>query len=158
MTDRITARAADGEVAAPSGEPSFALGQKLPPTLLYRRCDPAELPFTLCSELAEVPGPLGQERAIEAIGLALRMRRKGYNIYALGASGTGRHALVEHLLRQQAESQPTPPDWCYVNNFADPSQPRRLRLSAGRGAGRLGSFAPPRHDGAGLLIKVEIAA
>ncbi|MGH7046117.1 MAG: Lon protease family protein [Stellaceae bacterium] len=135
MTDQAAARGADRDVAAPPGEPDFALGRKLPPTLLYRRCDPAELPFALCSELTELPGPLGQERAVEAIGLALRMRRTGYNIYALGASGIGRHALVEHLLRQQAESQPPPPDWCYVNNFTDPQQPRRLRLPAGRGAG-----------------------
>ncbi|HJU18730.1 MAG TPA: ATP-binding protein [Stellaceae bacterium] len=65
----------------------------------------------------------------------MRMRRKGYNVYALGPSGTGRHSLVEALLRGQAEAEPTPPDWCYVNNFADPQKPRRLRLPAGRGAG-----------------------
>ncbi len=51
------------------------------------------------------------------------------------ATGTGRHALVEDLLRQQAEGEPTPPDWCYVNNFADPQKPHRLQLPAGRGAG-----------------------
>jgi hypothetical protein len=65
----------------------------------------------------------------------MRVRRKGYNVYALGVTGTGRHALVEDLLRQQAEGEPTPPDWCYVNNFADPQQPHRLPLPAGRGAG-----------------------
>src|SRR5215472_196805 len=43
--------------------------------------------------------------------------------------------LIEVLLRKQAEHEPTPPDWCYVNNFADPQKPRRLRLPAGRGAG-----------------------
>src|SRR5215472_7634771 len=43
--------------------------------------------------------------------------------------------LIEVLLRKQAENEPTPPDWCYVNNFVDPQKPRRLRLPAGRGAG-----------------------
>ncbi len=50
-------------------------------------------------------------------------------------SGTGRHSMVETLLRERAASEPTPPDWCYVNNFADPQQPRRLQLPPGRGAG-----------------------
>jgi hypothetical protein len=62
------------------------------------------------------------------------MRRKGYNIYALGASGTGKHTLVEDLLRRRAAGAPTPPDWCYVNNFVEPQKPRRLQLPPGRGA------------------------
>ncbi len=114
---------------------AFALAQPLPPALLYRRVDPDELPFALCSELEEAPGLIGQEQATEAIAFAMRIRRKGYNVYALGASGTGRHSLVEALLRQRAASEPTPPDFCYVNNFADPQKPRRLRLPAGRGSG-----------------------
>jgi len=114
---------------------AFALARPLPPALLYRRVDPAELPFALCSELEEAPSLIGQERATEAIAFAMRIRRKGYNVYALGASGTGRHSLVEALLRQRAASEPTPPDFCYVNNFSDPQKPRRLRLPAGRGSG-----------------------
>ncbi|MGE3784123.1 MAG: Lon protease family protein [Alphaproteobacteria bacterium] len=122
--------------AAPSTDGSaFAPAQPLPELLLYRRCTAADLPFALSSELEEAPGLIGQERAVEAISLAMRMHRKGYNVYALGPSGTGRHSLIEELLRKQAESEPTPPDWCYVNNFADPQKPRRLRLPAGRGVG-----------------------
>ena len=30
--------------------------------------------------------------------------------------------------------QPTPDDWCYVNNFTDPQKPNALRLPAGRAA------------------------
>ena len=118
------------------GEIAIAeVGRALPPALLYRRCEPAELPFDVCSELEEVPGLVGQERAVEALNFALRMQGKGYNVYALGAGGTGRHSIVEDLLRRKAESEPTPPDWCYVNNFIDPQQPHRLRLPTGRGAG-----------------------
>ncbi len=115
--------------------PGFALGQPLPPALLYRRCDPAELPFELCTELEEAPGLIGQDRAVEALDFAVRIRAKGYNVYALGASGTGRHGMVEDMLRHRAEKEPTPPDWCYVNNFDDPQLPRRLALPSGRGAG-----------------------
>ncbi|HET6196638.1 MAG TPA: Lon-like protease helical domain-containing protein, partial [Acetobacteraceae bacterium] len=105
------------------------------PALLYRRCEPAELPFELCSELEEAPGLIGQERAVEALQFALRIRGKGYNVYALGAGGTGRHSMVDALLHQRAAGDPTPPDWCYVNNFDDPQQPHRLQLPAGRGSG-----------------------
>jgi lon-related putative ATP-dependent protease len=60
------------------------------------------------------------------------MRRKGYNVYALGPSGTGKHTLIDDLLRRRAAAEPTPSDWCYVNNFADPQKPRRLELPPGR--------------------------
>jgi lon-related putative ATP-dependent protease len=110
-------------------------GQALAPAALYRPCDPAELPFALCTELDEAPGLIGQERAAEALEFAVRMRGKGYNVYALGISGSGRHGMVEDLLRRRAAGAPTPPDWCYVNNFADPQQPLRMQLPPGRGAG-----------------------
>src|SRR5436305_3751534 len=111
----------------------FEFAQPLAPALLYRRCAPEELPFALCSELEAAPSLIGQERAVEAVRFAIRMRRKGYNIFALGARGTGRKTLIDELLRRQAKSEPTPPDWCYVNNFADPQKPRCLSLPAGRG-------------------------
>ena len=119
---------------AGDGAASPAPGRRLPANLLYRRCDPGTLPFELCSELEEAPGLIGQERAIEAIQFATRIRRKGYNVYALGASGTGRHNMVADLLRTRAATEPTPSDWCYVNNFADPQQPQSLPLPPGRGA------------------------
>ncbi len=135
MNDQPASPAADAAGGPQPAGPGFALGEALAPSLLYRRCDPSELPFELCSELEEAPGLIGQERAVEALNFAVRMRAKGYNVYALGASGTGRHGMVEDLLRQRAENQPTPPDWCYVNNFDDPQLPRSLKLPSGRGAG-----------------------
>jgi lon-related putative ATP-dependent protease len=126
-TDATAALSIDGR--------DFALARPLPAALLCHRCTAGDLPFALSSELEEVPGLIGQERAVTAISLAMRMRGKGYNVYALGPSGTGRHSQIEALLRKQAESEPTPPDWCYVNNFADPQKPRRLCLPAGRGGG-----------------------
>ena len=134
MTDAIGVRTID---AAPGSapEPPFEPGHPLPPELLYTRCDTAALPFDLCTELEEAPGLIGQERAVEALEFALRMRAKGYNAYALGVGGTGRHSMVEDLLHRKAASEPTPPDWCYVNNFGDPQQPHRLQLPPGRGVG-----------------------
>ena len=127
----------DDDVTAARGvdDRVFALARPLPEALLCHRCSAAELPFALSSELEEAPGLIGQDRAIEAINLAMRMRGKGYNVYALGPSGTGRHSLIEALLRKQAKGEPTPPDWCYTNNFEDQQKPRRLCLPAGRGGG-----------------------
>jgi lon-related putative ATP-dependent protease len=116
-------------------DPAVQSGEPLPATLLRRRCSAEELPFKLSSELADAWAMIGQERAAEAVAFALRMRRKGYNVYALGPAGTGRHQLVEDLLKRQAAGESTPPDWCYVNNFADPQKPHCLDLPAGQGAG-----------------------
>ena len=121
MSDTTASGSAEGAPRLRGSEQPILFGRPLPPAVLYRSCDPAELPFDLCSELEEAPGLIGQERAAEALRFALRMRGKGYNVYALGASGTGRHTMVGRLLREKAESEPTPPDWCYINNFADPS-------------------------------------
>ena len=129
--DTDLAAAGPDPVAMPAAEP----GQPLPVALLYRPCDPSELRFELVSELADPPGPIGQDRAVEALEFGVAMRRKGYNIYALGPSGTGKHTVIEDLLRRQAMGMPEPPDWCYVNNFTDPQKPRRLQLPPGRAVG-----------------------
>jgi len=120
-----------GGADLPVAEP----GRPRPPALLYRPCDPAELPFDQVSEIEDLTDPIGQDRAVEAVQFAVAMRRKGYNVYALGASGTGKHTVIRDLLGRRAENTPTPPDWCYVNNFADPQKPRRLQLPPGRGNG-----------------------
>jgi len=89
----------------------------------------------MVGELEDLLEPFGQDRAVEALEFAVAMRRKGYNVYALGASGASEHTLIRDLLGRRADSAPTPPDWCYVNNFTDPQKPRRLRLPPGRGNG-----------------------
>jgi lon-related putative ATP-dependent protease len=120
---------------AEAADPVFNSGASLPAALLHRRCNPEELPFRLSSELADAPAMIGQERAAEAVEFALKMRRKGYNVYALGPAGTGRHQLVDDLLHRRAATESTPADWCYVNNFVDPQKPRCLEMPAGQGAG-----------------------
>jgi hypothetical protein len=82
------------------------------------------------------------------------MRGRGYNADTLGPSGTGSHSQIEALLRKQAESEQAPPDWCFVNNFADPQSGagcarRPVEVGRrGRGRGRITVFADlfPRHD------------
>lgn len=107
----------------------------LSPEQLFNRCDPAGLPGDSTDDLEDLPGLIGQERAIEAVAFGIGIKRQGYNLFALGVSGTGKHSVIADYLRRQAARQPTPDDWCYVNNFTDPQKPNALRLPAGRAAG-----------------------
>ncbi len=110
------------------------IARALPAEQLFRRCDLSHVPFTTVEELEDLPGLVGQERALAAAEFAISIRRHGFNLVVLGPEGTGKQTLVEDLLRRRAKSEPRPPDWCYVNNFADPRRPRCLKLPAGRGA------------------------
>jgi lon-related putative ATP-dependent protease len=105
----------------------------LPAGRLLRRCDPASLDFDTTDALAPVPGIIGQERAEEAVRCAIGIRRYGYNLFALGTSGMGKHGFVRAFLERRAVSEPPADDWCYVQNFADPRRPKALRIPAGRG-------------------------
>ncbi|MBX3680251.1 MAG: AAA family ATPase [Rhodocyclaceae bacterium] len=112
----------------------MARSEALTAALLRKRCDPERLRFERSSELPDLIGGLGQERAEEALRFALSMRQPGYHVFVLGETGTGRHATVSRVLSEFADGAPVPPDLCYVHNFAEPLRPRLLRLPAGMGA------------------------
>jgi lon-related putative ATP-dependent protease len=77
---------------------------------------------------------IGQERAMEAIAFGVNIQQPGYNLFALGPTGTGKHFVIRQYFDQAAAERPAPSDWCYVHNFQSPRQPRPLELPAGRGA------------------------
>jgi lon-related putative ATP-dependent protease len=77
---------------------------------------------------------IGQARAVEAIRFAIGMQRPGYNVYALGPDGIGKHTVARRFLEERAKAGPRPFDWCYVSNFKQPRAPRVLQLNAGRGS------------------------
>jgi lon-related putative ATP-dependent protease len=104
----------------------------LPPERLRRRCDPERLGFATTAELEAGHETLGQARALEAIELGIGMRGEGYNLFAMGPEGLGRHTLVRERLESQAARLAAPSDWCYVYNFEAPHRPRALRLPAGQ--------------------------
>ena len=81
----------------------------------------------------QIKGMIGQDRAIRAIEFGLNIDSPGYNIYVAGVSDTGRTSTVERILRELAAKKEPPNDWCYVHNFQDPDQPRRIGLSPGKG-------------------------
>ena len=101
---------------------------------LRTRCEPESLEFETTAELADLPDGLEQARADEALRFGLAMQHPGYNVYVLGESGTGRHAIVNRLLAELAAKGPVPLDLCYVYNFDDPQRPRLLSLPPGWGS------------------------
>jgi lon-related putative ATP-dependent protease len=100
-----------------------------------RTIDPESLGFESTDDLDGLDEPLGQERALSALRLSAQMKRPGYNTFAHGPAGVGRHSTVLSFLKGEKakDKGPTPEDWVYVFRFSDPSRPRALRLPAGRG-------------------------
>jgi len=105
----------------------------LAPEHLYTPCDRSQLGFATTGELPDLEGVIGQARALEAIHFGVRMRQRGFNLYALGPPGVGKHTVVTRLVRRQAEADPAPLDWVYVNNFNQPHKPIALGLPQGDG-------------------------
>ncbi|MCX8150163.1 MAG: AAA family ATPase [Candidatus Bathyarchaeota archaeon] len=106
--------------------------RELPPEDLRRTCDPSTLECKTTKEVAPLVEIIGQERAVRALKFGLNIKDQGFNIYVAGLPGTGRTTAVTNFLEQIAKSQPTPPDWCYVNNFADEYTPKAIKLPAGK--------------------------
>ncbi len=107
--------------------------QRLSVEQLYTPCRPEALQFDTTAQLEDLPGLPGQQRALDAIELAVAMRSRGYNLFVLGPVGVGKRTLVRQLLEARAGGEPAPPDWCYVNNFEQPHRPHALRLPRGAG-------------------------
>ncbi|HEX8112985.1 MAG TPA: AAA family ATPase [Kofleriaceae bacterium] len=104
---------------------------ELRPDELFRSCDPRDIPFDSTADEPEPIQVLGQARAIEAVRVAVGIRHDGYNLFALGPAGVGKHTTLRQMLEREAARNAAPVDWCYVNNFVEPRRPRALRLPAG---------------------------
>ncbi len=105
----------------------------LEPHALCARCDPASLGFQTTEELPDTDEVFGQARAVDAVRFGIEMDAPGYHLFVLGDPGSNRHGIVRRLVQSHAASLPAPNDWCYVNNFDEPNQPRSLKLPPGRG-------------------------
>jgi lon-related putative ATP-dependent protease len=107
--------------------------QELPIEKLRRVCEPSILCCESSAELNALGSIIGQERAMRALKFGLGIKERGFNIYVAGRPGTGRTTAVERFLEEIARGEPTPSDWCYVNNFRDSSRPNAIQLPAGKG-------------------------
>lgn len=74
-----------------------------------------------------------QDRALDALDLGLGIKQRGYNIFVVGASGTGRTSTVEKILKQRAPKEETPDDLVLLYNFNDRDRPLAISLPASYG-------------------------
>lgn len=104
---------------------------RLKPEELTSPCHIEELDFESTSELRPLKGIIGQERGAKALEFALKVNKKGYNVYISGLSGTGRSSYSKSITEQYAKEMDPPEDWVYVYNFSNPDQPSALSLENG---------------------------
>jgi lon-related putative ATP-dependent protease len=97
-------------------------------------CDKQMLDFETTEQVAPLNVMIGQERAVKAVEFGLFAKNPGYNIFMSGLVGTGKITYAKDAVSKVACGQPSPDDWCYVNNFENPSQPIALSLPKGMGS------------------------
>ncbi|MES2504911.1 MAG: ATP-binding protein [Myxococcota bacterium] len=78
-------------------------------------------------------GAMVQQRALSALELGLGIRQRGFNIFVVGESGTGRTSTVNQLLSERAVKEPTPDDIVLLYNFENRDRPLAVRLSPSHG-------------------------
>jgi lon-related putative ATP-dependent protease len=98
---------------------------------LWNPCKPDDLDFETTEALPSEVAIIGQDRAVAAIDFGVGIASFGFNIYALGYTGTGRATTIGIFLERIASEQRVPADWIYVNNFSDPNKPNAISLPPG---------------------------
>ena len=110
---------------------AMATAKPLALSQLYKACKASDFPFRTTKDCAPFNDFLGQDRAKEAVTMAVALPHDGYNIFAVGTSGLGKRTMIKRLLKGVAAKRSAPSDWCYVNNFAEPRYPIALEFPAG---------------------------
>ncbi|SMG10660.1 Lon protease family protein [Dethiosulfovibrio salsuginis] len=98
-----------------------------------RMTDPSSLDCSSTEEVECLTGFIGQERAVKAMDFGLSVNSKGYNIFVVGNSGSGRTTYALDSLKKKAQEMDVPDDLVYVYNFDNPGEPIALLLPAGKG-------------------------
>ncbi len=93
----------------------------------------ADLAFTTTAEVAVTADWVGQERALAALELGLRVPHAGFNLYVCGLGGTHREQTLAKLLSDLTRNLPRPGDRVLVQNFQNRDRPRAFYLPAGQG-------------------------
>ena len=109
------------------------MAAKLGPDDLRKSCNPEEFTFATTDDMVTQIGIIGQEKALRSLDFGLDINAKGFNIFALGETGTGKMTTITAMLKEKAAGEKVPPDWCYVYNFKDPDIPIAVSLEPGRG-------------------------
>ena len=107
----------------------------VPPEEARWTCAPAVFDFESTAEIEPLDGVVGQDRAVRAFDFGFKISTKGFNVFAAGPPGTGRHSSVTSFVEEQASKESIPADWCYVNNFKSPDRPVAIELPNGAAEG-----------------------
>lgn len=111
----------------------MAIAKPLALAQLYKASKAADFAFKTTKDCEPFNDFLGQERAKEAVNMAVSLPHDGYNIFAVGTSGLGKRTMIRRFLKEVAAKRAAPSDWCYVNNFTEPRYPVALEFPAGKG-------------------------
>jgi lon-related putative ATP-dependent protease len=106
---------------------------KLEPESLFKRCEPGTFPFKTTEEITDPSETISQEKALRSLDFGLNMDSTGFNIFALGESGTGKMTTVMAMLKEKALNEKVPQDWVYVFNFKNPDIPVAIPMEPGNG-------------------------
>ncbi len=104
---------------------------KVPIERLAPFCEPSTLGFETTDEVEPLEGTIGQDRAVSALEMGLEIDAPGFNVFVSGAPGTGRSSALHSYLDRIAPGRPNPPDWGYIHNFQNPTQPVPISLPCG---------------------------
>ncbi len=105
----------------------------LPASDLRYTCKESSFRFKTTASLKPLKSIIGQERAIGAIEMGLRLKKQGYNIFVAGMTGTGKSTVIKTYLEKVIDRSYRPPEWCYVQNFEDDETPVIMEVPAGVG-------------------------
>lgn len=106
---------------------------ELKPEEVRKICPEEMLPFRTTKELETFTDIIGQERAAHSMEYGLKIQKKGYNIFMVGTSGSGKATYAQAITKRIAQADKTPDDWCYVYNFEQIEVPLALSFPAGEG-------------------------
>lgn len=118
-----------------------------------RMTDPSSLDCSSTEEVECLTGFIGQDRAVKAMDFGLSVDSKGYNIFVVGNSGSGRTTYALDSLRKKAHGMDVPDDLVYVYNFDNPGEPIALFLPAGKGKEMESTFSSLVDDLKGVISK-----
>ena len=108
--------------------------RKVPISNFRSEFDSNRFSFETTKDLEQYPNEMiGQRRAEQAMEFGLSVQQKGYNLFVVGPSGTGRMSYTMDSVKRLAKLQADPMDWCYVYNFENPDRPIVLHFPAGEG-------------------------
>lgn len=105
----------------------------VPVEKLKNRYNPSDFNFNTTKDINSYKEVIGQNRAMKALKFGLSIKRKGYNIYVSGLTGTGRNSYSYSIAKEFANKEERPKDWCYVYNFDKKENPKAIQLEAGKG-------------------------